>query len=331
MRIFRIPYKVEYISPQDWQDCNANSNNNLLPLLKIGDDTCIYSKHEIIELLSQAYDLDLNSTHNDKTISKLRKASASMAEYILDQRLFWAIALWRWIHDNGRSIPLITPDVPSGPNIAKIKEAILNSAQVNGIAWNQNAEDMMRDACSNLSYLSLALSNSPYFMGDRPGALDAEAFAILAQIYWNMPGTSLELKMKSEHPSLVSYLERMKGQFWPDWLDQLRNARSSTKLVPAPIMPIMGIGRSYRRIPARQQQEQQWRHQYHHHHQVNALGGMNSGMSGYFGGQIGPSRFRHPGIPPYLTSAPYPVVPPALVRMCHQFQTTLTSYYNCYY
>jgi len=58
-------------------------------------------------------------------------------------------------------------------------------------------------------------------LGDSPGVVDAQAFAILAQLYWNMPGSTLEAAIREQKP-LVDYLARIKSEFWPDWADQLR-------------------------------------------------------------------------------------------------------------
>jgi len=54
-----------------------------MPLLKIGD-AAIYNKFECIDVLSRAYDVDLN-----KKVTKSRKAAAAMAESVLDSKLFW--------------------------------------------------------------------------------------------------------------------------------------------------------------------------------------------------------------------------------------------------
>ncbi|PAV84605.1 hypothetical protein WR25_26282 [Diploscapter pachys] len=101
----------------------------------------------------------------------------------------------------------------------KIKAKVM----ANGIGKNTPAE-VMQFAKDQLRALSVLLGDKDYFFGDIPTTVDATAFGHLAQLVYT-PQFDPEGKKYMEQctPNLVSFVERIKGRFWPDWHNATEN------------------------------------------------------------------------------------------------------------
>lgn len=58
--------------------------------------------------------------------------------------------------------------------------------------------DLVKTITQGIHDISAALGKHKYFQGETPGTVDCHAFAIFAQILWNMPGCPFEAILKSK-------------------------------------------------------------------------------------------------------------------------------------
>lgn len=63
-------------------------------------------------------------------------------------------------------------------------------------------------------------------MGNSPGEVDCNAFSLLSQMIWNMPGSPFEEAIRN-HKVLMDFAIRMREKFWPDWEELIQNQDTS--------------------------------------------------------------------------------------------------------
>ena len=86
-----------------------------------------------------------------------------------------------------------------------------------GIGRHSN-EEIQSIAIEDLKAVSAVLGSKKYIFGEQPSTIDAAAFGIISNIiYGNPPESSLTLYVKNNFQNLISYVERIKENFWPDW------------------------------------------------------------------------------------------------------------------
>jgi len=70
----------------------------------------------------------------------------------------------------------------------------------------------------DLTALSTLLGDKNYLYGDRPTTIDSSLFGTLVSLY-DPPLNSKVIKpyMEESTPNLVSYIKRIKQEYWPDY------------------------------------------------------------------------------------------------------------------
>ena len=79
-------------------------------------------------------------------------------------------------------------------------------------------EEVMEMSFRDIDALSVMLREKTYMFGDQPTSLDCMVFGHLAQFLYIPIGFPQEKFMKENTPNLVMLVERMKAEFWPDWV-----------------------------------------------------------------------------------------------------------------
>ncbi|CAG7786608.1 unnamed protein product [Allacma fusca] len=206
LRIAGIPYDVDFsVSPDDGN----------VPWMTIGGYE-IHESHECIEKLSEVFNINL-----DVKAQNSRLIACRLVGIMLDSHIYWGIALWRWVYDHGRSVPLIQPLSSAGlATIEDIGASVNRAAYYHGLG-RLNPKQVTDLILKDLGDLSSALGKHQYFLGESPGEVDCAAFAMLSQMIWNMPGSPFEPGVK-QYRNLIDFVLRMRDNFWPDWQSLLQ-------------------------------------------------------------------------------------------------------------
>ena len=91
-------------------------------------------------------------------------------------------------------------------------------ASLNGHGMGRHKKDeVYAIAKKDLQTLSDYLETKPFVMGQEPTQVDASVFGYLAQIVWQDTDSPQHAAVYGEFKNLISYCERMKERYWPDW------------------------------------------------------------------------------------------------------------------
>lgn len=209
LRIYQIKYEVDFNSSEPRQ---ADAPWITLDL----EDIC--DSQNCMRFLVDRYSLDLESGFSDS-----EKATIRAYTHLLENHLYWGIALWRWVYDGARSLSdiqlLPAKTIQMIPQVCKTVE---QAAWFHGIG-KKTPRDVTEAVTQDLTALANLLGSKPYFFGEKPCELDCTAFAMLAQMIWNMDGSPYERVIKDKHKNLVEFCWRMRTTYWPDWDNCLNN------------------------------------------------------------------------------------------------------------
>jgi glutathione S-transferase len=176
---------------------------------RIGDSAYIRSHIEVVH----GADLDAGLT-------AVERAQAFAVEMMCDHQLAPMVGYFRWLHaDNFDLGPaMFFADIPEPQRtavIADVKDRVREAMRAKGIARHQTSE-ILDQAARAFEAVETLLGDKPYLFGDKPCGADAMAFACLAGImtpHFETPARDLALT----YPTLVAYVERMMGRFYPDF------------------------------------------------------------------------------------------------------------------
>jgi len=77
----------------------------------------------------------------------------------------------------------------------------------------------------DLKAISTLLGTNEFLFGDSPTTIDCVLFGHLAQFLYIEIGFPQKTYMEQNCPNLVSLVERMKGKFWPQWDEEIEQAK----------------------------------------------------------------------------------------------------------
>jgi len=117
-----------------------------------------------------------------------------------------------------------------------INKRVLNNAWAQGIG-RHSQETVIKQMKDDLLAVSKILGNKKFLLGDEPCEDDCSVFGFLIQVLYCAPGSPHELYVKGngncldrfradlliiftntgELQNLVSYCNRIKELYWPDW------------------------------------------------------------------------------------------------------------------
>ncbi|XP_023228415.1 failed axon connections-like [Centruroides sculpturatus] len=208
------------------------SKKGQLPFVEINGRE-IADSDIIIKELAKMYDKDLNQdlTPDQRNISH---AFISM----LNNHTSWVVRWWRYSHP-GQFLRISQMDVKRTFN-SKMPKGIVNfffrmsfknnvkRAIGHGLG-RHTAEEIYEFGKADLKALSDCLAEKPYFFGNEPHLLDCVAFANICQFYF-VPFADIKDFMEGECSNLVSFVDRMKKAYWPDWDEMCKNLELNTHL-----------------------------------------------------------------------------------------------------
>lgn len=160
--------------------------------------------------IEQKYGVDL-----DDGLSPRQRAEAWAIERMLENHFGWTMVYSRWI---------IPENFTKGPAnfFNGAPDHVRDDAQgrvagtLYGMGVTRHAHDDITELGDrSLLALSELLANQRYLMGDRPTAVDASAFAMLAAVQTPFFDSPLQ-KRSLRYPNLIAYVERMMALHYPD-------------------------------------------------------------------------------------------------------------------
>lgn len=169
--------------------------------------------------------MDQYNLQVEQNLTPEQRSMATAYTHLLENHLYWGIALWRWVYDGARSLkniqllPKKTQELI--PDVCKTVE---QAAWFHGIG-KMTPEEVKRAVLKDLHSLSEFLGNKEYFLNTPiPTELDCTAFGMLSQFLWNMHGPFHEAITK-DFSNLRDFCWRMRVNYWKDWEDCLNNTQ----------------------------------------------------------------------------------------------------------
>ncbi|XP_035225608.1 failed axon connections-like [Stegodyphus dumicola] len=208
------------------------SKKGQLPFVEI-NGVEIADSDIIIKELSQIFgkDLDENLTLDQKNVSH---AFVSM----LNNHTSWVMRWWRYSHP-GEFLKAAQLDIKRTLN-SKLPKGLLHFFFKLGFKSNikravghgvgrHNSDEIYEFGKKDLKALSEYLAEKPYFFGEEPHLLDCVAFSHLCQFVY-IPFGGLKEYLESDCTNLLSFVERMKERYWPDWEEMCKTLELNTHL-----------------------------------------------------------------------------------------------------
>ncbi len=162
----------------------------------------------------------LKTTYGDRLdvwLSNEQRAVALAFQRLLEENLYWALLYSRWIEPQGWAV---TKNAFFGKLPAPLRWVIPTLArrgmhqQLHGQGMGRHStQEIYAIAARDITALSDFLADKPYFMGDEPCALDASAYAFLANIVW-VPMASALQQHALQYPRLEVYCRRMRSRYY---------------------------------------------------------------------------------------------------------------------
>jgi len=184
-----------------------------LPFIE-DDGKIIADSFFITEHLQEQYDVKL-----DQWLSNEQKAVAHLITKSLDENFYWCMVYSRWMRDDTWPIikqaffgSLPFPLKQIVPAIAR--SGVKNALHKQGLG--RHSDDEIKQILKySLDSLSEVLGDKAYFLGDKPCALDAAAFAFLAEFILVTIDNSFN-ELARSYENLAQYCKRMQVEFYSD-------------------------------------------------------------------------------------------------------------------
>ncbi len=207
LRINKLPYQIVETLP-------IKAPRGKLPYIEDQGRT-LSDTRLIVNYLEATYG------DNDKALlSSEQQGIAKAYQRLLEEHLFWASMFTRWDYTDENwqttkqsifsGLHLAIRDLVAAITRKKIK------AQIMGHGMGRLTHDeIFALAREDIDSLADFLGDKPYFMGDKPTALDASAFGILV----NTLCCPIESPLKDyalSRQNLSDYCQRMQAEFFPE-------------------------------------------------------------------------------------------------------------------
>ena len=206
-RMTKIDYKVV--------ETTRSSSKGKIPFIKYNGKEIADSTF-IIELLNKEFDVDLNSS-----LSEIDKAVSIAFQRLCEENLYWSMVYHRWYDCKDKFFGkfVMSSVMKAGMKVAaaiKYKPAIKANLNGHGMGRHNEAE-IYRIAEKDITSLSTFLGEKQYLMGDEPTEVDAVVFGLMAQFVYVQVGTKEEDLIREKFPNIITYCNRIKSKYWPDW------------------------------------------------------------------------------------------------------------------
>jgi len=166
-----------------------------------------------IDFLKNVTNVDMNGH-----LSESDKAIARAFQKLVEEELFWVLALWRWIYDKEDTVvkQMGNGKVKSFFIQKMFQSRVKGYAHGHGIGRHSQSE-VMKIGEDDIKALGDFLGTKKYFMGDKASEVDCTIFGLLAEILYTSPTCPLTVFIKEKYTNLAEYCDRFKAEFWSDW------------------------------------------------------------------------------------------------------------------
>ncbi|MFN3231699.1 MAG: glutathione S-transferase C-terminal domain-containing protein [Alphaproteobacteria bacterium] len=216
MRMARIPHETRIMTLSQML---ADGVRNMIPFVdedgeRMGDSSLI------IEHFQRMH----NDPLGDLSLPEAEKHKALLIKKLCETELTNIMVYSRWLGSaDYRPVAEFANRDREGDELAfavdKALEgvtALMHTFRI-GRYDEETVERLLRE---DLDCLAFYLGGQPYFLGEKPHAVDASAFGLLAS-FMHFPVANRLIKVAREHDTLVAYCDRIKAEFFPSdaWAD----------------------------------------------------------------------------------------------------------------
>lgn len=153
----------------------------------------------------------------DAHLGAAERAAALACQRMLEENTYWVVLYFRWIDAAGWAL---TREAFFGwmkpplrwivPGVAR--RIVRGELRGHGMGRHSRNE-IVAIGIKDLTAAADLLGDKPYFMGAQPSALDATAYAFLANVLWVPVESPLKAHAR-QYPQLEAYCRRMKARYY---------------------------------------------------------------------------------------------------------------------
>lgn len=182
----------------------------------IGDgDRLLGDSLFIRRYIETAYKADFSGNYSPRELS-----FAWSVERMLEEHFYWLVVHERWAvdvnFDNGPRLFFKTAPALVRPLVIwMIRRRVSRALYAQGIGRHSSSERLIL-AKGDIDSLSELMGSNRYLLGDRICGADATVFSFLLGALCPVFVSDIR-GLIEEKPALTAYVERMKGQFYPDF------------------------------------------------------------------------------------------------------------------
>jgi glutathione S-transferase len=204
------------------------SKKGQLPFIELNGEE-IADSGIIIEELGKRFNKNL-----DEKLTSEQRCLSYTTIAMIENELFWVLYWWRCKHPD-RFLKGTQWNVQQSlgskvPNsilnfIFKMKfRRGLNKVKAQGLGVHK-PEEIEEKGRKDLQVLSDLLADKDYFFGSEPTLVDAVAFSVLTQFVCFDPEVAFPLRtwIEQNTPNIITYVNRIKEGYFPDWEEMLKN------------------------------------------------------------------------------------------------------------
>ncbi|CAI5438511.1 unnamed protein product [Caenorhabditis angaria] len=217
MRSKNIPYDT--IQCSIW---NVIPREHLYPIITV-DNYCFANVMEGIDYLLSKYQKSI-----DNVLNPIERAQSLAFSALLDE-LSWMLAYSRahdfsWLRDDRKILEDFSKiQIYFWRNVIvpRLQKKTLNRVRGYGLSGKNAKKEVTSRTEAMLEALSAQLSSNKYFFNVKePSWLDCKAFAVLAQFKYTPLINEARIKqfLKERTPNLMTFVTRIKDEFWSDWM-----------------------------------------------------------------------------------------------------------------
>ena len=165
--------------------------------------------------IERKYELDL-----DEGLDVRQRAESWAIERLLEDHLYFAMMWFRWIDpDNFAKGPARFVDRAPEAERDQLRQQMqarkLEDLRSHGLG-RHSREQIVALGLRSIDALAVLLGEKRYLFGERHSAVDATAFGVLASVLTPFFDSPLRSGVE-RHPSLVAYVDRMMGHYFPEY------------------------------------------------------------------------------------------------------------------
>ncbi|MCI4390599.1 hypothetical protein PGIGA_G00124390 [Pangasianodon gigas] len=177
----------------------------------------------IIEFLEKKLGTSLN-----KSLSAEDKAITHTITKMVEEHLHWTLAYCQWVENVEETRHMLGVCELLQWSVCELNGSLVKREMYcHGIGrFNTHLIHTLLER--DLRTLSTLLGDKKYIMGSKVSSVDAAVFGHLAQAMWTLPGSRPEQLIKDELPNLARYCERIRREFWPEWVLDYEDLFSET-------------------------------------------------------------------------------------------------------